>query len=364
LWDSTNKVLLSHDGARWVPALPSYGNGSYNPEFAVFQQFGAGPDVSTDDTYCYDDWIALLETAGNWHFQSSGTAPPTGAANHIRVVPYVAGTPGTQGKFGLLQILEARDSGPYLELAKASLAFKCRYDIAPTGGPGPIKLGIFSWTGTADAVTSDIVSTWNADGVEPTWAAGWTLEGSTALTPTAAWLEYYLEDVAIDAAGVKQLGILIWTDDRTANQFVSVDFADVCLVPGAYAISIKYLRRRIDEEEHVAQRRYQKTFPRATTVAQNAGSTGAFEWGGTAGPGGLTYQAWLFATTMRVAPTVTTYNPSATNAQIRNLSTGADLSGTAVYRQDESSALIAGLVDAGGGFGHNMCVHATADARL
>ena len=47
---------------------------------------------------------------------------------------------------------------------------------------------MLAWTGTADTVTSDVVSAWGADGVTPTWATNWTAENTPSnLGVTNTW---------------------------------------------------------------------------------------------------------------------------------------------------------------------------------
>lgn len=110
---------------------------------------------------------------------------------------------------------------------------------------------------------------------------------------------------------------------------------------------------------------YQKSFPYGTAPAQNAGVSGALSWinilGGAVGGGS---QSMQFALPMRASPTVTTYNPSAANAQIRNVATTADWTGTTATATDNSLRM-SGTQDAGATAGsHQQAVHWTASAEL
>ena len=109
---------------------------------------------------------------------------------------------------------------------------------------------------------------------------------------------------------------------------------------------------------------FRKSFPYATAPAQNAGVSGALQWinilsGAVAGgPQSIEID-------MRATPTVTLYNPSATNAQIRNTTTAADFTGSSVVSSSDKHIRISGTQDAGATAGaHVMAVHWTADAEL
>lgn len=80
---------------------------------------------------------------------------------------------------------------------------------------------------------------------------------------------------------------------------------------------------------------YRKTFPYATAPAQNAGNTGAvvvYTGTGVTGVVGATvsYQP------MRIAPTVTSYNPGAANANVRDTTNSADRTITVDTASDNS----------------------------
>ena len=71
-----------------------------------------------------------------------------------------------------------------------------------------------------------------------------------------------------------------------------------------------------------------------------------------------------FKTTKCVVPTVTTYNPGASNAQVRNTSIAADCSSTAAANESDSGFRITATSAAGSAAGQTNLVHWTADAEL
>lgn len=107
-----------------------------------------------------------------------------------------------------------------------------------------------------------------------------------------------------------------------------------------------------------AMRYYQKSFPIATTPAQNAGSGGSVSCVSSAAASfGATI---ILPARMRGTPTVTTYNPSASNANWRDVTAGADRVAS-VSNASENGFVIIG---AAGVANDENRIHYTADARL
>jgi hypothetical protein len=114
-----------------------------------------------------------------------------------------------------------------------------------------------------------------------------------------------------------------------------------------------------------AQRLYAKTLPQGTKPAQNGGLAGALCAAAASTTAGTWSVYWPYRVEMRVSPTITTYNPAAANANIRDVSSSSDAtvlvdaasakSTTGVMLGEQTTALTAA---------HNLCIHATADARL
>ena len=121
--------------------------------------------------------------------------------------------------------------------------------------------------------------------------------------------------------------------------------------------------RFYNNELALCQRYYYKTFPQATVPAQNAGLDGAFLFGNpaTSSPGVFTPNL-RFPVLMRTNPTITLYNPSAANAQIRNINNSSDFSGTA-----SQNVSVYGLNFTGtstGSQAQSCAIHITATAEI
>lgn len=88
---------------------------------------------------------------------------------------------------------------------------------AKASGIAGLRMAVLAWDGTADTITSDVVSAWGAAGVEPTWAANWTREGSViSLALSASYQIVEGENIAIDTASAKQYAVVVWVDDTDA----------------------------------------------------------------------------------------------------------------------------------------------------
>lgn len=122
----------------------------------------------------------------------------------------------------------------------------------------------------------------------------------------------------------------------------------------------------ITDEQLLCQRYYQKSFPVATAPAQNAGSFVAESTAQAivSGPGSLLFPIIRFIPRMAASPTVTLYNPSAANAQARNLSNGTDCSATSANGKNESGISILCTTSGTTVAGHIIAVHWAAEAEL
>ena len=108
------------------------------------------------------------------------------------------------------------------------------------------------------------------------------------------------------------------------------------------------------------RRHYRKSFPQATTPAQNVGSTVGATFVVSDVASAVFGTRVEFDTSMRAAPTITTYNPGAANANWRDVTNGADRTVT-VSDQSESGFVVTGAVGAAGALNY---IHWQASADL
>jgi len=198
-----------------LPAGLGFRNLVINGDFEIAQRgtsFVAGSN--NDDTYNLDRWTILSD--GNDIVDiTQATDVPTGGLYSIGLDVETANK-----KFGIIQFVEqANITG--VQNKTVWLSFKAK----TTGSSiSNVKAVVLSWTGTADTVTSDVVSAWGADGVTPTWATNWTAENTPEnLGVTGSWAEYRVSAL-VDTASVKNLAVFIWCDDTstTVGDFLHV----------------------------------------------------------------------------------------------------------------------------------------------
>lgn len=134
-----------------------------------------------------------------------------------------------------------------------------------------------------------------------------------------------------------QVEIQIPTGVLVAAQLIYVK--EMQLEPGSSVTNFEY--KLFSEDYFECKRYFQKSFLYATAPAQNAGQTGSHA----VVSSGTTTLIAVTATikmspSMRVAPTVTTYNPSAANTSWRNRTGSTDLACTAAAAISQDSFVL------------------------
>jgi hypothetical protein len=339
------------NGIVWVPNQPL--SLLQNPAMQVNQRQGS---TVADDTYTVDRWYALTQTASISYSQQ--TLQENGTATNIRLTQ----TQAAAQRIGLATILEAVDSQP---LRGQSLTLRPRVRISNSQ---PIRMAVLEWTGTADSVTSDVVLDWTSGTYTASnffLAANLTVTGVSATTPSAnTWTDMSPLTVTVGSS-CNNLIVFLWTEG-TAAQNVTLDIGKVRLVPGGYKGDI--LIPSFAQVLAVSMRYYQKSFRYTVAPVQNAG----------VGGGSYMFPATSAGATLNISPTVplapplrletgatlTLYNPSAANAQVRNVTDSADLSASAADNQNQSGFRITATGTAGTAVGEILSVHWTAEAEL
>lgn len=133
------------------------------------------------------------------------------------------------------------------------------------------------------------------------------------------------------------------------------------LIPGRLVQA--YKAPDIQKDLAKAQRYYAKTFPIGTAVAQSAGVGGALNFlqPANAGVNGL---YWQFPNRMRSSPTIVTYNPSAGNANWRDITGASDKAVTVDPGSALSDAGVMICANVAINISDVVAIHATASARL
>lgn len=150
--------------------------------------------------------------------------------------------------------------------------------------------------------------------------------------------------------------------DSTANFFM---LTGTKLEPGSStATPIQYVPFEVDLFR--AKRYYQKSFSYATAPAQNAGtSTGEYLFSPSVAGAAAGYYTVNLTVPLRAIPSsVTTYNPSAANAHMRNFSDSTDFSGTTADAVSEHQLRILSTGTAGTALGESIGIHWAVAAEL
>lgn len=271
---------------------------------------------TTDDSYCLDGWVLLLESTNAAVVAQSTSDVPTDGSNYA--LQLTVGSTNNL-KFGVAQILEAANSTD-LRGRTVSLQFKAK----ATAGISDVRAAVIQWGTTADVVTSDVVSSWGGATTNPTLATNWTYCNTAAnLSPTTSWATYRVEGISVGATA-NNLGLLIWCDDKTTTTTTDIlRITDVQLEQGQRCSTFE--RRHIAAEQRLARwyfNRLQATGQYAPFGNGNLSSTTA------------TLDAVVNFPEMRTAPSVSYATAAAFTVLINGgaptASSIATVSGTAV----------------------------------
>jgi hypothetical protein len=181
--------------------------------------------ANNDDTYNLDRWTLLSDGNDIVDVTQANVAPTAGLFSIGLDVETV------NKKFGILQIIEQRNIvGMFNQ--PVTLSFSARTSGSSIGN---LKAVILAWNGTADTVTSDVVSAWGGDGVTPTWATNWTAENTPQnLAPSNTWTRYSIT-ATLDTASTNNVAVFIWCDDMTTTLGDFLYITDVQLEVGSLA---------------------------------------------------------------------------------------------------------------------------------
>ena len=138
-------------------------------------------------------------------------------------------------KFGIIQIIEGNIAERVIGDV-CSLSFTAKVNNISAGRLDNIKAAVISWSSTVDAVTSDVVSTWNAEDTTPTLVANWTFENTPAnLSVTTTATRFTIENISIDTASTENIAVFIWADGLSGTATDTLEITGVKLEPGATA---------------------------------------------------------------------------------------------------------------------------------
>lgn len=327
-----------------------------NGEFRIWQR-GTSLSAQADDSYggMGDRWYILTQTSTIAGARQS--APFDGALNSGQLTQSQV----TAQRIGAAQIVENINCQDLRGQAVTFYGrFKCSVDQ-------DIRMAILEWTGTADSVTSDFVLDWTST----TYTANnFFTNTSTTVTavkeyasPGTGWVDFFVTGTL--GSSLTNICVMVWTEGTLA-QNGTLSLANCGLIRGS-AAPVAHTTRPFTHELLLCQRYYWKSFPLATQPAQNAGRDGSVLYT-QAGAASTSQQAVAvrFPTSMRAVPSCTGYNPSAANAQLRNVSASTDWSSTTFDTSQDSADAISfyGTSPAGSSAGQGVAIHIVASAEL
>ena len=219
-----------------------------NGDFDIAQRgntFTSTSSANNDDTYTLDRWYILSD--GNETIDvTQTTTVPTGAQNSIGL-----DVETINKKFGIAQIIEASNCFDVIG-GNVTLSFQAK--VSSLTKLDNVKCAIVAWSGTADTVTSDIISAWGAEGTNPTLIANATYENTPANLSVTTSFASYSVTANVDTASTKNIIVFIWSDvtDTTLGDFLYI--TNVQLESGSTATSFDY--RPIGTELALCQRYY------------------------------------------------------------------------------------------------------------
>jgi hypothetical protein len=218
----TNGVTFPDNSLQTAAASPfGLKNRLINGSFDIAQRgtsFTSG--ANNDDTYNLDRWYVLSD--GNDVVDiTQTTTVPTGAKYSIGLDVETANK-----KFGIAQIIENVNCYDAIG-GNVTLSFQAK--VSATTKLDNVKCAVIAWSGTADTVTSDIISAWGAEGTNPTLIANATYENTPAnLNVTTSWATYSVT-ANVDTASTANIIVFIWSDvtDTTAGDFLYITNAQL-----------------------------------------------------------------------------------------------------------------------------------------
>ena len=302
--------------------------------------------AASSPAYTLDGWY--LGNGANQAATVSQQAGLTAGSRFCARVQRNSGQTGT-GTMLIEYPLDADEAAALSgQIVTLSMTLRSGANWSPTSGN--ITARLYTGTGAAAKRTSGAYT-----------GEATPIDVTQAITTTAT--RYTFTSSALGASVTQASIYLTWTPTGTAGAADYFEIDDVQLEVAPFATPFE--RRPFEAELRACQRHYWKSFPYSTAPAQNVGiNTGEiFSIAGVAGASSQRF--WLrFPCSMRVSPTMTTYNPAAANALARDESAAADFTSTNVGSTSPDGVQIGGLANAATAVGNLIGVHVTADAGI
>lgn len=307
-------------------------------------------------TVAYANDGAYLATGAN---QASVVARSGGIANGSQFAASTTRNSGQTGT-GVMRYAIPLDTDEISKLRGKFVGFSFYANAGANWSPTSGTLSYIVYAGTGAAAKRNAT---------PYTSETTVVSGSVNLTPGGANALVQIGSVAVLPASTTQLEIqFFWTPVGTAGAADTITIDEVQLENLAYAsdATSPFCHIAFKDQLELCQRFFFKTFPYGTAPAQNAGNGGAWLFQQTTGAAAANTGSpdLPFPELMRITPTVTTFNPGAANAQVRNLSRANDGSALANNSISDRNYSFTFTTSAGSAVGDTNALHLTADASI
>lgn len=349
----TKEIILCETSG-YSEVTAEYRNILDNASLELWQRQTPGTEKSlADGEYGPDRWYVLTQSANIGAYRATAGRPYIHEASGA----ILKQTNATAQRFGIAQRVWSRDSiGLRGKLCRIQAGFASNKS---SGAQVEIRWAVLGWTGTADSVTRDPVLSWTSTTYTPGnffLASNYEVAGTGSLViPTG------VDSGAISSItttpfsySVNNIVVMFWTKDTLA-QNQTLTFFTPMLIDDVHPRRWKKPNSTLELLK--CQASYCKTFATDTAPAQNAGTSGAIAIS-TPVASRLCVVPWVFPVEMMKEPVVTTFNPSATNANWRDRTNAVDITNSTQLsgpKRVRFVVLPTNLSD-------DTVIHATADA--
>lgn len=209
-----------------------------NGNFDVWQRgtsFTAS--ANNDDVYTADRWNLISDGNDAVDVSREAVTDLAGSTYAIKL------DTETAKRYGIVQFIENVDAIK-LKGKTVSLSFK-----AKSANIAALRATVLTWASTADAVTSDVVASWDAT---PTWAANWADNATPAdLAVGTSWTTCKVEGIVLDESTVNNVAVVIWTpNEETIGDIVYV--SQIQLNEGS--VALPFQPKSFEEELRACKR--------------------------------------------------------------------------------------------------------------
>jgi hypothetical protein len=399
--------LVLNDGA--APATPAAG------KTAIYSATGSRPRLiganGADLLLAGQEFWNLLRNSGFWFAQRQVPGTLTTYTNvggriftadgwaisnenastqYRRVDTSGAAESGLPGRYygewtkitatGKIQIMQAIEGNDICQIRGRNVRLNLKLKAVTTNAQWNIALVQLTSAGTLDTIPSTagtFFTAQGANGVDPTLGTNLSFiaptTGKTGDNCTAGTNSY-----ACSATTVWQRFSGVFTVPTTAKNLIVVVYSHNQV---AAAAGIAIAEAMLTDAEIIndfgqmsysaelsrCRRYYYKTFNVDQNPTTNVGvNTGEFQFMGTVvGAVAMAGIGFRYPVQMlKAGTTLTLFNPAAANAQVRNVTDGADMTGSAITANGEGGCRVNCTGAAGNAAGEHLAVHLSVDAEL